>query len=566
MAMFSPVAYVIADNDDWVAAYRFANRLLRRGQRVLVAVESAPVERGAFVVPLTRSFDPWCDGGSTAEDVRDVANDAGVDLVPLNETDRVVAAPLRTTRVGLYGGGGAPFNHAAILAKCGFPVRFLSDAEVRAGRLAEVDVFVMPGGGFRAMHGQIEPLGEDGCRAIAGFVRAGGMYIGCCAGSYDCIVNSDDFLRSCPAQGHLQLINAGAWRSDGAVEFLDLQSPGVGVVRVRNERPDHPVMFGMPEEFAIAHYNGPVLDPLPERVIAGASAAVGLARFTGWTERFTPAEGFAGRPASDTPTYLARSVAAGRFSIMAGELGLGRVVAFGSHPEFGFDLPMVRWEQPARMLANAVLWQAMAGGGPAAPPPSPVPARIGLPVGSAFGEVATAASALSERVRALQARSVVPSPGWLRPEYAMSVFGLSPDEIWRQSLIEIDSLAAEATALADRLCGRIAESIGHGPSEALLNALLQVEHWLRDERPAEWEQDGGYQGVLALLRTATRMCDKALANWEIELGPPDGPYGYVHDNPYHLVAGSYLAAIGCVAGAVQLLHALEAEMSVVSGQ
>src|SRR5262249_10197319 len=185
MTACSPVGSSFVTNDDWVAAYRFANRLLRSGARVLVAVESATIERGSFIVPLSRTFDPWFDGALTAEDVHRAATDAGVDLSPLADTDRIVAAPLRSTRVGLYGGGGAPFNHAAILAECGFSVRFLSDAEVRAGQLAAVDVFVMPGGGFRAMHGQIEPLGDGGCRAIADFVRAGGMYIGCCAGSYD---------------------------------------------------------------------------------------------------------------------------------------------------------------------------------------------------------------------------------------------------------------------------------------------------------------------------------------------------------------------------------------------
>jgi hypothetical protein len=556
--MHTPVGYTIDTNRDWVSAYRFANRLLRNGTRVLVD------DRGTFIVPLSRSFDPWFDGNLTAEHLLDTAFEAGVGLVPLTDTDRITASPLRVTRVGLYGGGGAPYNQAAILATCGFPVRFISDAEVRAGRLAEVDVFLMPGGGFRAMHGQIEPLGEEGCRAIAEFVRAGGMYIGCCAGSYDCIVNSEAFLRSCPAQGQLQLINAGPWRSDGAVEFLDLQSPGVGVVTVRNERPEHPVMFGMPEEFPIAHYNGPVLDPLPERVVAGASAAVGLARFTGWTEQFTPAEGFAGPPANDDPTYLARAIAAGRFAIAAGEFGLGRVVAFGSHPEFGFDLPMVRWGQTARMLANAVLWQSASAGRTSAPP-VPTSGRISLPIGSALDEVAPAASALIERVQALRERSAGQNPDWLQPEYAMSVFGLTPDAIWHQSLDGIETLAKEACELAARLSGQIA---GICLDTSTLDALLQLERWLLDERPAEWEQDGGYQGVLALLRTATRMCEKALANWEITLGPPDGPYGYVHDNPYHLVAGSYLAAIGCVAGAVQLLHGLESvlAMSVVSSQ
>jgi hypothetical protein len=85
-----------------------------------------------------------------------------------------------------------------------------------------------------------------------------------------------------------------------------------------------------------------------------------------------------------------------------------------------------------------------------------------------------------------------------------------------------------------------------------------------DERPAAWKQDGGYQGVAALLRTAHEMCSAALDRWDVELGPPAGPYDYFLENPYHLVAGSYLAAIGCVAGAVQLLRALTAEATMVS--
>jgi Biotin-protein ligase, N terminal len=569
MDVLSPRAYAIdAGDDNWVAAYRLTSRLLRGGARVLVATDRlAPdgLAPGTFVVPLSRSFDLWFDGLPTAEEVHRAASDADVPLTPLDETDRLIAAPLRAVRVGLYGGGGAPFNHAAILAACGFPVRFLSDAEVRAGALAEVDVFVIPGGGFRAMHGQIEPLGEEGCRAIAEWVRRGGLYIGCCAGSYDCIVNTDSFLRTCPAQGHLQLINAGPWRSDGAVEFLDLQSPGVGVVRIRNERPDHPVMFGMPDELEIAHYNGPVLDPLPARTVEGASAAFGLATFAGWTDRFTPAEAFAGPPNGDAPTYLARAAAAGRFSIVAGEYGIGRAVAFGSHPEFGFDLPMIEWAQPARMLANAVIWQAMSTGTRPVSPPVPTSGgRISLPAGSALAEVPAATDALIERVHALQQRPIDPIPGWLKPDYALSIFGLPPDRIWRQSLSDIESLAGEATSLSDRLRGRIAEIVSMPAGDVeppLLDALLQIERWTLDERPPEWGQDGGYQGVLALLRTATRMGDAALANWHVALGPPDGPYGYADENPYHLVAGSYLAAIGCVAGAVQLLRALDAELT-----
>lgn len=549
-----------ADAGNWVAAIRFVNRLLRHRFRVLVVTETGVLPAGAFVMPLSPALDPEFSQRLPAEFVEEAARVGGLELQAIGFDDAFIARPLNLIRIGLYGGGGAPFNHAGILASCGFPVVFLSDADVRAEKLRHVDVFVIPGGGERAMFGQIEPLGEAGCRAIAEWVRGGGMYIGCCAGSYDCIVNSAEFLAACPAQGCLQLLNAGPWRGEKAVGFLGLQSPGVGVVRVENARPDHPVMYGMPETFEIVHYNGPVLDPDIPRVVEGGSAAVGLARFVGWTERFTPAEQFAGQQAGNTPTYLAQAVEAGRFSIAAGELGLGRVVAFGSHPEFGFDLAMAEWGAPARMFINAALWQASHGGGRGHESFPHATAPVSCPPGHALTAVRTAIGALQAAVRELQVRPIDPEPGWMAPAYALSVFGLSPAAIWQQALDDLTTLADEI----DKIAAGLREEITHagGEEEGRLvsrEALRLIDRWLFDERAPEWGQDGGYQGVRALLRTATRMCERALANWEIALGPPAGPYDYFTENPYHQVAGSYLAASGCVAGAVQLMRGLRAE-------
>lgn len=562
-----PEAFAVETNAAWVPAIRFANRLVRGGRRVLLvtgdlASDGSTPPPGSIVIPLSTAWGADAGESDLAERVRREAAAAGVELVPLWSGQNVLAAPLAPVRVGLYGGGGAPFNQAAVLAACGFSLRFLSDAEIRAGALATVDVLVMPGGGFRAMHGQIEPLGEEGCRAIADFARRGGMYIGCCAGAYDCLVNSDAFLASCPAQGHLRLINATPWRGESAVEFLDLQSPGVGVVTVRNTQPEHPVMFGMPARFEIVHYNGPVLDPLAEGVVAGASAAIGLADFAGVTPRFTPAEAFAGPADDDAPTYVAGAIAAGRFAIAAGELGTGRVVAFGSHPEFGFNLAMDEWSTPARMLANAVLWQASSrpAGSTTGWGYGAAPGPIGVPRGASLAAVERAAAELAKRAAVLQARPIVPPPHWLTADYALSVFGLAPEEIWRRSLADIATLAAETT----RLAGQLRDALGTLGDEDVCgpvgDAVSQIERWIHDERMPEWGQDGGYQGVLALLRSAARMCDEALARWDTPLGPPDGPYGYADQNPYHLVGGSYLAAVGNAAGATLLMRALASEL------
>jgi hypothetical protein len=549
----NPVAYAIAaGQQDWTAGFRLANRLVRSGHRVLVVTEptaGGPVP-GTFVVPLSAAFDPGFASGLTAAGLEQAAREAGATITPIARAARIIAAPMRAIRLGLYGGGGAPYNHASILASCGFQIRFISDAQVRAGALAEIDVFVMPGGGERAMMGQIDPLGEAGATAIADFVRAGGMYIGCCAGSYDCIINTDEFYGICPAQRCLQLLNAGSWRGDAA-QVLGLQSPGVGVLTVHNETPGHPVMFGMPADFELVHYNGPVLNPTATPMIENSSLATPLARFTGWTDRFTLAEEFPG-PRADTskPVYLAQAIAAGRFAIAAGELGVGRVVAFGSHPEFGFDLPMVEWTHPARMFANAALWQAWATPRVSAPA-APVQARVGLPAGSALAEIAPAAAAVRDAVATLATKSIDPQPMWLAGAYSMSVFGLTPAAIWTQTLADLGRLLDDIEAAANRL---------HQGIGAIPPAMLQqIDQWVLDERDPAWLQDGGYQGVRALLRIADRMCRQALAQWDVTLGPPLGAYDYFSENPFHQVAGSYLAAIGCVGGALQLMRALEAE-------
>jgi len=202
------------------------------------------------------------------------------------------------------------------------------------------------------------------------------------------------------------------------------------------------------------------------------------------------------------------------------------------------------------MFANAALWQAWA-----TPRTSSAPARVqgrgGLPAGSSLAEVSPAVAGVRKVIAALAARPIDPMPMWLTGPYAMSVFGLSSTEIWSQTLIDIARLLDDIEAVAERL----RQASGSLPG----SMLHRIDQWILDERDAAWRQDGGYQGVRALLRIATRMGERAIEQWNVELGPPLGAYDYFSENPYHQVAGSYLAAIGCVGGALQLMRALEAE-------
>jgi hypothetical protein len=428
-------------------------------------------------------------------------------------------APDRRARIALYGAGGSPFHHAAVFARAGHEVDFVFPADVAAGALAGFDAFVMPGGGYRAMFGQIEPLGSDGARALREYVESGGMYIGCCAGSYDAAKVAESFLALCPAQAEMCLLDAGVWNEGG--EEWGLNSPGIGVLRAENVAPEHPVMAGMPETFEIAHYNGPLfLGPQPLARVAGRTD-----RFTAWEETLDE------RP----PRSLIDDAAdQGIANIVAGPCGDGLVVLFGSHPEFGFGIAMEDEQLPGRMLCNAIDWQLASN-----PAPRPAVSLVSdaepAEADADPARVAELAGRLAERTAAIRARGT--DVRWLEPAFAMSFFGLEPGEIWSRSLDAIDRLAAEA---AERAPGTEPRVLGFRP-------------------PAEWDLDGGYHGVVPLLEQSVEMLDVALATWDsFDPGEPTGnPYQHMVDSPYHLVAGSYLAAIGRVGAAALLCTAKE---------
>jgi glutamine amidotransferase-like uncharacterized protein len=425
----------------------------------------------------------------------------------------------RRARIALYGAGGAPFHHAAVFARAGHDVDFVFPADVLAGALEGFDAFLMPGGGYRAMFGQIEPLGTEGARALREYVESGGMYIGCCAGSYDAARVAESFLALCPAQGEMCLLEATVWNEGG--EEWGLRSPGIGVLRAETVAADHPVMAGMPASFEIAHYNGPLFE-----------GAQPLARVAGRTDRFTAWEEMLDeRPER---ALIDEAADAGVANIVAGPCGSGRVVLFGSHPEFGFSIAMEDEQLPGRMLLNAIEWQLAESGAPDRPAVELASGAEPREEDADPARVAALAEQITERTAAIRDRGL--DARWLQPAYAMSFFGLSPAEIWSQSLDAIDRLAADA---AQRAPGVEPRTLGF-------------------RAPADWDLDGGFHGVVALLEQSVALLDEALATWDFDPGERTGePYQHMTASPYHLVAGSYLAAIGRVGAAALLCTTFE---------
>lgn len=562
--------------DNWRAAYRLANLLLRAGVAVGWALEpftagSRPVPLGAFVVPL--ETDGWTGSSPAGDDVGAIvqtfARTSGVTVTPASPD--VPLLPLGVPRIAIYGGGGAPYNYARIFSELGFVIEFITPQAIRRGALADVDVLAVPGGGLQAMKGQLDPLGSAGCEAVARWVRDGGMYVGSCAGAYDAAVVPASFTALCPQQTCMRLINARVW-NDQDTEFVGLASPGVGVLQARVARTDHPVTFNLPAEFEIAHYNGPVFT-LVAGTVDGASEAIGLCALSGVTERFTPAEYFLRfsqySPGADD-TLITRAIAAGMSNVVAGYLERGRVVLFGSHPEFGLTLPLDTYATAAILLANAAFWQS------AFRPRRTVRlAETRTAMGPALTSGLAAARVLAEQVKqrvdALRVKPVEPGPAWLREQLAMSTFGLSGRQIWTDTLEQFARLQEEfhaaLRALEDVVRGA-RRFVGNGPSRRAFPAdiratLENIQAAIFYRVPAEWRQDFGYEGLLQTMERCAAMLDQALAQWHGSPVPTPNPYAHFEMSPYHLVAGSYLAAVGVFANAVHLLRALHAQVVLV---
>ncbi|MCY4466732.1 MAG: BPL-N domain-containing protein [Chloroflexi bacterium] len=558
--------------DNWQGACRLINFLLATGAEVRWATEPftaiAPdgAERnmpaGSCLITDTTLH---AELAMPAAEAR-----YGVDVQQLAGVDGFVGHALRRLRIALYGGGGAPFNHARIFTELGFAVEFLSPQAICAGELDDYDLLVAPGGGGLAMAGQLQPLGSEGCTRITNWVRRGGMYIGSCAGAFNAAVTPEPFSLTCPVQRDLQMVNAGIWNR-GDSQWMGLQSPGIGVIECRNQQPDHPVMFGMPEHFLMTHYNGPLFD-IETRELEDASAATALTSVRGRHADFTPAERFLSfsQPAADP--LIDKAAKYGVPNTISGFVGLGRTVLFGSHPEFGFNLTMDDWGIPARMLANAAFWQSSQLRASRSPTVRREPgAPHAYPAGSGLARVAAACQEIGDLVEDLQSVAA-DEVAWLNEDHAMSVFGLVGCEIWRRGLGDFADIAArmqETLDCAETVLARAQKQID-GPALAdegirhLRELTLAVEDALHHRWPDEWQQDFGYEGLLQMLERAQTMLRRALDNAGREFEQSDNAYQHFDSSPYQLVVGSYLAANGVVLNAWQLLrmHVLRLEEAI----
>jgi hypothetical protein len=533
----------------WVNAYRAANLLAREGLSPVLAAKGFA---GTTPSGGSESFEAGTIVVEGDLDAEALVSRFGVEAVALGSTKDVAGLPVRPVRIAVYGGGGAPYNHAAAYGELGFLVDFVFPEDILAGALAYYDLLAVPGGGGRAMMGQLDPLGQAGTTAIADFVREGGLYLGCCAGAYDASIVAPSFLQVCPQQQSMQMINAAVWNSGD--EWLGLQSPGVGVLRAEIAA-EHPVTYGMPKELAVTHYNGPLYQLQPG-TISGASDAVGLMRVAGTEGAFTPAERFLDGDADDDELLINRAVSFGAFNAVAGSFGDGRVVLFGSHPEMGLSLDLDQWDAPTRMLANAAFWQGSAGDGRRRVQAdghlaqSPEAAKAGLTAAQARIDAVVA------KAEALRARDAS-GAAWLEDKLAMSTFGASAEEIWERNLAGFATAAEGMKGLIAEIEGKLERArarLRGAEAAELASAIGSLDRAVNDRTPEAWNIDFGYEGLLQHLERAERMLGKAEANFGASFAPDPNPYAYFDESPFQLAVGSYLSAAGVFANCALLLR------------
>lgn len=191
-------------------------------------------------------------------------------------------------------GGKGPAMIEETLTGLGYEVRRVDAADVRAGKLAGAQVFIVPGGLSRT---QATALGRDGREVVKRFVADGGGYVGFCAGCYLASSGYEWSLHLLP----VKVVDPNNWERGIKPLAVELTPAGKAA-------------FGRSEErVTVKYHNGPVLEAVPD---AGAKL-IPLALYREELTRKGAKEGLMlGTPAA-----------------VAGRYGKGWAVGISPHPE-----------------------------------------------------------------------------------------------------------------------------------------------------------------------------------------------------------------------------------------
>ena len=186
----------------------------------------------------------WPEGhyyqcGFSLEDttgVRTILDDHGIIYETLDDVPGT-SLMVKPINIALYDGRGAGREFSdplvEVLNMGGFTHSYISDEEIRAGKLEYFDVFLVPGSPD-AGECYYAGLGDQGYDRIRSFVAERGQYLGICGGAYLP-------LTSYHKKNPYWLNMVGATEN----EDLDYWRTGSGFVRCRIDNDEHPIFSGI---------------------------------------------------------------------------------------------------------------------------------------------------------------------------------------------------------------------------------------------------------------------------------------------------------------------------------
>jgi glutamine amidotransferase-like uncharacterized protein len=283
--------------------------LYENGGRYLYFREFEPVARAGYSVNVYHI---------TYEEANRVRRVLGIPLIerrhppPEQLTAEMAAARglTRNVRAAVFDtaapdGVSARVLRSAVACDPELSLTFLTQDDIRSGKLDRFDVLIVPGGNARE---QGSALGKAGREAIRSFVEAGGGYVGICAGA---------FLATAKYDWSLKLINAQAMAGTRYVPGYGMQeasSRGSGAVLMELTDGGRRILEGSPQPVFVEYTGGPVLSPANEHLLPDY-VPLACYRSEVWKHPFQKGT-------------MIHSPA-----VVAARFGQGHVILFSPHPE-----------------------------------------------------------------------------------------------------------------------------------------------------------------------------------------------------------------------------------------
>ena len=256
--------------------------------------------------------------------------------IPVESDSAIVGYPLSSPRILV---DAQPWSgnynwYFDTLTLGGFSFTHMFDHRRRAPDVRYFNVLIAPGGG-----GNIPPKYNE---LLKSFVTNGGNYVGSCWGAAQAIYPSRVGYGTGNGASIADAYNHEVVRSFGALG-------GVGVVKLRNQMPSHPVMWGLPRELTNIYWNGPVMRVGPNARVLATLSAIDKTSFQfharGKTKRQQDVDEEHGKA----------------LYVVSHRPGEGKVILFGNHPEASTSInPFPAFEMGHHATFNAILF-AVAG-------------------------------------------------------------------------------------------------------------------------------------------------------------------------------------------------------------